>query len=91
MTKKTVRASTRRALPEGRDLRARERMASNIASYRNSSFVRYPRVITLAEHRACLYLLSHGMTFGAEFGYSNAPEIARQHRASVKAGTRFVR
>ena len=46
---------------------------------------------TQTQHRACFYLLRHGMTFGGEFGIENAPEIARAHRKARKAKKRYVR
>ena len=45
--------------------------------------------ITFAQYRAIRYLERHGLTFAAQFGYKNAQDIARQHRAAKKAKKRF--
>ncbi len=38
------------------------------------------RLPTLEKHRACLYLERHGFRFLVDFGFDNAPDLARQHR-----------
>ena len=40
-----------------------------------------PTPVTLGQHRACLFLVRRGFTFGVEFGFLNAQEKARDVRA----------
>lgn len=86
-----MRASERSALASRRDLRVRNEKASYVHWLEYGGPSPSSEVVSLAQHRACLYLIRHGMTFGAQFGYQNAPEIARQHRAATKAGKKYVR